>query len=335
MARSIWSGSLAFGLVNVPVALYSATESKDVHFHQFQRDTGKRVRNMRVVEGTDDEVAYDDIVKGYEVSKGKYVMVTPEELATADPGRSRTIDIEDFVSLADIDPIYFEKSYFVAPGRSAGADKPYGLLLKAMRDSGRVAIGRFVMRDKQYLAAIRPVDDVLVLETLYFGDEVRAARDLPGVPVKVSLSKRELEIADRLIESLTTDWDPEKYHDTHREEVLELIHRKGEGEEIDTSEPEEPEGEVLDLMAALQASLDRPRPASSRAARKAASSRSSSAKAPAKRTAATTSAAKTSRATKPVAKKKPAAKRWAATKPAATKSAATKPAATKPARKAS
>src|SRR5262249_36556028 len=154
---------------------------------------------------------------------------------------------EDFVSLADIDPIYFEKSYFVAPGRSAGADKPYGLLLKAMRDSGRVAIGRFVMRDKQYLAAIRPVVDLLLLGTLSFADEVREARRLPGVPVDASLSKRELEIADRLIESLTTAWDPDKYHDTHREQVLDLIHRKGEGEEIDTTEPETEGAEVLDL----------------------------------------------------------------------------------------
>jgi DNA end-binding protein Ku len=255
MARSIWSGSLAFGLVNVPVSLYSATESKDVHFHQFQKGSNKRVRNMRVVEGTDHEVAYDDIVKGYELSKGKYVMVTPEELATADPGRSRTIEIEDFVSLAEIDPVSFEKSYYLAPGRAAGAEKPYALLLKAMGDAEKVAIARFVMRDKQYLAAIRPLDHVLVLETLYFGDEVRDAKDIPGVPVKVTLTDREREIADRLIDSLTTEWDPSKYSDTHRERVLALIRRKGKGEEIDTSEPEEETAEVLDLMAALEASL--------------------------------------------------------------------------------
>jgi DNA end-binding protein Ku len=302
MARSIWSGSLAFGLVNVPVSMYSATESKDVHFHQFQRDTNKRVRNMRVIEGTDQEVAYDDIVKGYELSKGKYVMVTPEELATADPGRSRTIEIEDFVALADIDPISFEKSYYLAPGRAAGAEKPYALLLRAMREAEKVAIARFVMRDKQYLAAIRPLDHVLVLETLYFGDEVRDVEDIPGVPVKVTLSDRELEIADKLIDSLTTEWDPSKYSDTHRERVLALIHRKGKGEEIDTSEPEPAEDNVLDLMAALQASLDgtgKARPASK----------------PARKTPAR--AASTSKARKPAAAaKKPAAAKTAGKKPA-------------------
>jgi DNA end-binding protein Ku len=256
MPRSIWSGSLAFGLVNVPISLYSATESKDVHFHQFQKGTDKRVRNMRVVEGTDREVDYEDVVKGYEVAKGKWVMVTPEELEAVQPGRSRTIEIEDFVSLADIDPLYFEKAYYVGPSATAGAEKPYALLLKAMRDSGRVAIARFVMRDKQYLAAIRPVDDVLVLETLYFEDEVRDAKDLPGVPVKASLSRRELDIAERLVKSLTTTWDPSRYEDTYRERVLDLIKRKGKGEEIELPEREEPGDNVVDLMAALQASLE-------------------------------------------------------------------------------
>jgi DNA end-binding protein Ku len=329
MARSIWTGSLAFGLVNVPVAVYSATESKDVHFHQFQRDTGKRVRNMRVVEGTDHEVDFGDVVKGYEVSKGKFVMVTPEELASVDPGRTRTIDIEDFVSLADIDPLYFEKTYYLAPGRAAGADKPYALLLKAMRDAGRVGIARFVMRDKQYLAAVRPLDDVLVLETLYFGDEVRAADDLPGLPVKVSLTKRELEIAERLIDSLTTEWDPSKYSDTYRDHVLDLIHRKGEGEEIDTSEPEASTDNVLDLMAALQASLDSPRKAAGSAVRSSA-----------KRTGAAKGSAKT--ATRESAAKQPAGRKPAARKPAAKAKAkaeqpagTAKPGARKPARKAS
>jgi DNA end-binding protein Ku len=320
MARSIWSGSLAFGLVNVPVSLYSATESKDVHFHQFQRETNKRVRNMRVVEGTDTEVAFDDIVKGYELAKGKYVMLTPEELATADPGRSRTIDIEDFVSLSDIDPVLFEKSYYLAPGRTAGADKPYALLLKAMHDAGKVAIARFVMRDKQYLAAIRPLDHVLVLETLYFDDEVRDPKDIPGVPVKVSLSERELEIADRLIDSLTTEWDPAKYSDTHREKVLALIRKKGKGQEIDTSEPEEETAEVLDLMAALEASL-------SGGGKRATKTAAKAAKKPA------TSAAKATAAKAPAGRKAPAPRTAPAKR--TTAAAAKKPAAKKPARKAS
>ena len=257
MARAIWSGSISFGLVNVPVKLFSATEQKDVSFHQFQEGTGQRIRYRRVAEESGEEVDYADIVKGYEVEKGRHVLVTPEELESVDPGRTRTIEIEDFVDLAEIDPIYYEKSYYLAPAEGSGAEKPYALLLQGMEESGKVAIGRFVLRTKQYLAAIRPAGGVLVLETMYFADEVRdPSVDVDGVPVDgVELSDRERAIAGQLIESLSSAWEPERYADTYRQRVLELIERKAEGEDVVIEPAGADEGEVVDLMAALEASV--------------------------------------------------------------------------------
>lgn len=245
MARAIWSGSISFGLVNVPVKLFSATEQKDVSFHQFQEGTGQRIRYRRVAEESGEEVDYADIVKGYEVEKGRHVLVTPEELESVDPGRTRTIEIEDFVDLAEIDPIYYEKSYYLAPAEGSGAEKPYTLLLRGMEESGKVAIGRFVLRTKQYLAAIRPAGGVLVLETMYFADEVRdPSVDVDGVPVEgVELSDRERAIAGQLIESLSSAWEPERYADTYRQRVLELIERKAQGEDVVTEPARAEEGE--------------------------------------------------------------------------------------------
>ncbi len=266
MPRAIWSGSISFGLVNVPVKLYSATESKDVHFNQFQEGTGRRIHNKRVAEGTGREVEYEDIVKGYELNKGKYVMVTPEELESVEPGKTRTIEIEDFVNLAEIDPIYFEKSCYLAP--AGEAKKSYALLREAMERAGRIAIGRFVMRTKQYLAAIRPSGKVLVLETMFFGDEVRDTKDL-DLPGKVKLAPRELQIAERLIDSLTTKFDPAAYKDTYRERVMSLIKRKQKGEDIVIEEREEPPDKATDLMAALEASITNIRDARDRKGKKA------------------------------------------------------------------
>ncbi|MEA3214603.1 MAG: end-binding protein Ku, partial [Acidimicrobiia bacterium] len=207
MARSIWSGSLSFGLVNVPVRLYSATQAHDIHFHQFEEGSGRRVRNMRVAEGTKDEVAYEDVVKGYEVGEDQWVMLSQDELDTVEPHKSRTIDIEDFVSLDEIDPIYFERTYYLGPDPDRGAERAYRLLLETLKKTRRVGIGRFVMRGKEYLAAIRPVGDVLALETLYFGDEVRDPRkEIDNLPEEVQPSRRELEVAGQLVESLTTKW---------------------------------------------------------------------------------------------------------------------------------
>lgn len=251
--RAIWTGSVSFGLVNVRVRLLSATQSKDVHFNQFKAGTTKRIHNKRVAEGSNAEVDFDDIVKGYELPGGKYVMVEPEDLESAAPEQTRTIEIEDFVDLADIDPIYYEKSYYLAPDNGTGADRAYALLREAMGRSGKVAIGRFVLRTKQYLACIRPVDKVLVLSTLFFADEVRDTKDI-GVPGKLKFKPRELEMAQHLVESLSTGWKPSRYKDTYREDLLGVIKAMGAGKEIEPVERPE-RTDVGDLMAALEASI--------------------------------------------------------------------------------
>ncbi len=256
MARPIWTGSLSFGLVNVPVGIYSAIEQKDIRFHQFQQGTKRRIHNQRVAEGTKKEVPYEKVVKGYEVAKNKWVMVEPEDLEAVEPGPSRTIEIEDFVALEDIDPVYYEKPYYLAP--KSGAEHSYQLLREAMNRADRVGIARFVMRGKQYLAAVRPRGDVLVLETLYFHDEVRDPKKvIADLPAKGRTNARELDIALQLIESLTTTWKPERYEDTYRERVLDMIKRKGKGEEITAPEREREGAEVVDLMEALRESLER------------------------------------------------------------------------------
>ena len=261
MPRAIWTGSISFGLVNVPVKVYSAVHHQDVAFHQMEESTGARVRNKRVSEKTGKEVPYEKIVKGYEFAKGKYVTVTPEEIEDFKPEATKTIDIEDFVELDDIDPIFYEKTYHLAPAsKDGGAVKAYGLLLQAMRKQGRVGIGRVVLRTKQYLAAIRPLETdtkVLALSTMLFEDEIVPASEIPNVPSRApSVSDKELQMATRLIESLTTDWKPSRYKDTYREELLDLIERKAKGEDIVVEESAAPQAEkVVDLMAALEASL--------------------------------------------------------------------------------
>jgi DNA end-binding protein Ku len=257
MARAIWSGSLSFGLVNVPVGLFSATEDKTVHFHQFEKGTSSRIRYRRVNEDTGEEVDYDDIVKGAEVGDGQFVTLTPEELESVEPGRSRTIDISDFVDVDEIDPIYYQKTYYLAP-RDEPAQRAYALLVRAMDEAQRVGIATFVMRSKQYLAAVRPKGDVLTLETMFFADEVRdPASELEKLPTKVRLRTRDVDMAVSLIESMTTEWDPTNYRDTYRERVEELIDAKKNDEQVVTTQPAGDEGQVLDLMDALQASLER------------------------------------------------------------------------------
>ncbi|MCU1485240.1 MAG: putative end-binding protein Ku [Actinomycetia bacterium] len=253
MPRAIWKGSISFGLVNVPIGLFSATKSKTVQFHQLDRKSKKRVHNKRVVDGSSKDIDFDEVVKGYEVTKGHYVVVEPKELESVEPGASRTIDIEDFVDIADIDPVQYDKSYYLAPESGRGADKAYALLREAMHDAGRVAIGRFVLRSKQYLACIRPSGDVLVLHTMWFPDEVRDSADL-DIPGKVKLTPKERKAAEQLIESLTSDWDPDRYHDTYRERVEKLLKAKAKGKAI-AVEPREEREPVSDLMAALEASV--------------------------------------------------------------------------------
>lgn len=271
MPQAIWTGSISFGLVTVPVRLVSATKSKDVRFHQLEAGTNARVRMRRVSEATGDEVAYDQIVKGYELEAGRYVVIEPEELDTLKPKASRAIEIEDFVDLADIDPVYFEQPYYLIPDKDAA--KPYRLLVEVMEEEQKVAIGRIVMRSKESLVAIRPLDGVLCLETMRYHDEVLAAdRDGALPEAENDPSERELEMARQLVAALTGTFDPEKYRDEYREELLALIDKKAAGEEIVQHDvPEEP-GKVLDLMAALEASLARS------GARQAAKGRGSSAR---------------------------------------------------------
>jgi DNA end-binding protein Ku len=254
MPRSIWNGAISFGLVNVPVQLFSAIEEKDVHFHQMTKN-GHRIRYKRVDEKTGREVGYKDIDKGYELSKGKFVVIDPDELEAATPEQTRRIDIEEFVDLDEIDLIYYETTYYVAPRNEAGADKAYALLRDAMARADKVAIGRFVMRTKQYLVAIRPQENILLLETMYFADEIRNPKDL-DVPAKLRGNTKELKIADQLIDSLTVEFDPKRYKDTYRAEMLKLIKRVAKGESIAVEEPERPRAEVVDLVEALRASLD-------------------------------------------------------------------------------
>jgi len=271
MPRAIWSGSLGFGLVNVPVKLFSAVEEKGIHFHQFKEGTSHRIRNKRVDEETGKEVDFDDIVKGYETSSGKYVMLTPEELESVEPGRTRSIDIEDFVDLDDVDPIYFDRTYYLAPDGDA-AKRSYALLLDAMAKTGKVAIARFVMRTKQYLAAVRPGDGVLLLETMHFHDEIRDTGDLE-VPGSVKVADKERKIAEQLIRSMATDFEPARYEDTYREAVLDLIKRKGKGEELSVERPAADDTKVVDLMAALEASVKASRDARKKSAPKKATAR--------------------------------------------------------------
>jgi DNA end-binding protein Ku len=255
MARAIWTGSLSFGLVNVPVGLFSATDDKSIHFNQFQAGTADRVRNKRVNERTGDEVPYDQIVKGYDLGGGEFVLITPEELAAVAPGRSRTIDVTDFVDLADIDPVYFDKPYVLAP-QGKGTDRAYALLLEALRAMNKVAIAQFVMRDKQYLVAIRPGEKSLVLETLRFADEVRdAGAEIDGLPVEATFDDKELDMARLLIDAMATDWEPERYGDSYRERVEQLIEDKRNGAVVSLDAPSPTPAPVVDLMEALQASV--------------------------------------------------------------------------------
>jgi DNA end-binding protein Ku len=255
MARSIWSGAISFGLVNVPVKLYSAVSRKTVRFHQLNGETGNRIQQKRVDPETGEEVGYEQIVKGYELTRDRYVLINPDELDALDPEKTRTIDIEDFVDLSDIDPIYYDHPYYLVP--DTGATKAYGLLLGAMQESGKVAIARVVLRSKEQLVAIRPAGDILMMETMIFADEVVAHDELDGLPdaKELKASQRELKMAQQLIDSLSSDFDPSRYHDEYREKVLELIERKAQGEEI-AVQPEAPQpAKVPDLMAALEASL--------------------------------------------------------------------------------
>ena len=293
MSQAVWTGSISFGLVNIPVKLYPATEPKDVRFHLYDRRTGKRVHYERVTKdidaptfdpepfsddspeedraeplGSDDfrraesgatpdaqPVEREDVVKGFELPSGDLVTVTDAELVSIAPERSRTIEIEEFVNLTDIDPVFYEKSYHVGPVRGMGAEKPYALLLRAMQGAGMVGIGRFVLRTKPHVVAIRPLKEALALETLFFADEVRSPAELTSGLSNLSVSDREVKTARQLITAMATEWIPEKHADVYREELLELLRSKPAAApaEATGSVGETPVG---DLMAALRASVE-------------------------------------------------------------------------------
>ncbi|HUR18233.1 MAG TPA: Ku protein [Acidimicrobiales bacterium] len=256
MARSIWGGAISFGLVNVPVKLFTAVRKKDVRFHQLHSRDGGRIQQKRVCTVDGEEVPYEELVKGYEISKDQYVVIEPQELEALDPESTHTIDIEDFVDLDQIDPLFFDSSYYVVPDERGS--KPYRLLLEAMRDANKVGIAKVVMRTKQYLVAVRPVGEALVMSTMNFADEVVPQEELEGLPASeksARVSDRELKMAQQLIDSLSTDFDAAKYHDTYREQVLDLVERKAEGQEIVAQPSAERPTPVVDLIAALEASL--------------------------------------------------------------------------------
>jgi len=256
MARSIWSGSVSFGLVNIPVKLFSAVHQHDVRFHQLAPD-GSRVQYKRVSEKTGREIEYDKIRRGFETSKGKFVFFEPGELEKLRPEATKTIDIEDFVALDEIDPIYYENTYYLAPDGTAAA-KGYALLASVMKDRERVAIGKIVMRDKQYLAAIRPYRSGLALSTMLFADEIRDPVESDVFPErKGSVNAREKEMAAQIVDSLAREWDPRRYHDDYEEQLREVIKAKSKGKTIEPFAPKK-SAEVVDLMEALRASLEKP-----------------------------------------------------------------------------
>jgi DNA end-binding protein Ku len=256
MARAIWSGTISFGLLNVPVRLYSAVARRNIALREIRESDSARIKHRRVAEGTDEEVPYENIVKAYELSPGQYVPLSKDEMAALAPEKSRAIDVVDFVDIEEIDPMYFDSPYYLGP--SEGAEKAYSLLAAAMEASGKAAVTRFVFRNKEHLAALRASDGVLTLTTMRFADEVVPPSELDDAlpDKKPKVAKREREMAEQLIDSLSTTFDPSAYRDEYREQLLALIERKAEGKEIVAPEVEAPkETKAPDLMAALEESI--------------------------------------------------------------------------------
>lgn len=261
MARSMWSGSISFGLVSVPVRLFPAVRSHDVRFHNLHRSTNARVRQKRVDAQTGEEVPYEEIVKGYDLGDGRHVVLEKEDLDALSPEASRQISLLDFVDASEIDPLFYDRPYYLAPANEA-AGKPYRLLVEAMREAGKVGIAKFVMRGNEYLAAMRAIEPegggspVLVANTMNYADEVLDARRIDGLEwADAEVSDRERQMATQLIGSLESPFEPEKYEDEHQQRVLQLIEQKAEGRRIELPEPEPAGGQVIDLMDALERSL--------------------------------------------------------------------------------
>jgi DNA end-binding protein Ku len=274
MARAVWSGSISFGLVNIPVKAYTAVRDHDVHFHRLDKKTGSRVRNRKVSDTTGKEVDDADVEMGFEVAKGRYVTFTKKDLDELKPASTQAIDVSDFVSLYDIDPIYYERTYWLGPDGDT-AKKAYSLLLSAMADRERVGIGAVVMRNKQYLAAVRPLDGALAMSTMRFADEIVPRSTIDGLTNRAAKpDAKALRMAADLIDGLSADWNPERYHDTYTEELRKRIKAKQAGKTIEEPEAPPTGAKVVDLMAALQASVEaakgRRKPARRRSSRPAA-----------------------------------------------------------------
>jgi DNA end-binding protein Ku len=254
MARALWSGSLSFGLVNVPVQLFSAIRDQDLHFRQLHEKDGSPIETRRYCSAEDEEVPFEEVGHGYELDSGKEVVLSDEELAAAAPRKTRTIDIEAFVDLADVDPVYFDHPYFLLPeGEAEGTRRAYQLLVEVMQSTERAALGRMVLRTKEYLVAVRVRDDLLSLTTMLFHDEVRPTKPVPGGGRKPA--KERLDRAVTLIEAMSVDWDPSRYEDRYRERLLEVIERKKKGKRITVPDDEDEPSPIPDLMAALERSL--------------------------------------------------------------------------------
>jgi DNA end-binding protein Ku len=278
MARAIWSGAVSFGLVTIPVKAFAAVRDHSIHFNQLDAKTGARIKYKKVSEKSGREVDADQIEKGYEITKGEYVVVDPEELAELRPRSTRTIDIGDFVALDDIDPIYYDHTYWLAPDGDA-AERPYRLLLAVMEERERVGIGTVVMRNKQYLTAVRPLDGALAMSTMRFADEVIPKADIDSLPTRrAKADAKEMKLAAQIVDSLASDWKPEQYHDTYTDELKDLIARKAKGEDLVVEEDDtEADAQIIDLMAALEASISSTKKA--RGAKKAGARSSGSSKA--------------------------------------------------------
>jgi DNA end-binding protein Ku len=255
MARSIWSGALSFGLVNIPVKLYTAVREERVAFHLLHDQDKVRLKQQMVCPSDGKEVHREHMVKGYEISPEKYVILRDDEIEAIAPKSSRVIELQDFVDLEAIDPVYFDRPYYLVPQQHA--EKAYQLLVQAMEKTGKVGIAKFTMRSKEYLAALRPTDGVICLETMHFSNEVTVAKDIEDAPRELKIDARELNMAEKLIQGLSTDFKPAQYHDEYRERIMELIKKKSHGETLVSHKPPKAEAETKagDLMAALEASL--------------------------------------------------------------------------------
>lgn len=300
MARAIWSGTISFGLLNVPVRMYSAVARRNIALREIRESDSARIKHRRVAEGTDEEVPYENIVKAYELSPGQYVPLSKDEMAALAPEKTRAIDVQDFVDIEEIDPMYFDSPYYLGP--ADGAEKAYSLLASAMESFGKAAIARFVFRNKEHLSAIRASDGVLTLTTMRFHDEVVPPSELDDAlpDKKPKVAKKEQQMAEQLIDSLSTEFDPDQYRDEYREQLLALIEQKAEGKEIVAPEAEAPkETKAPDLMAALEESIaavkDKGSAASKKPAKAKAASKKSKGKAKSKAKSSSRSKAKASK----------------------------------------